>query len=243
MNIGDGTPGPGTPGPGEPFAVHTLSHRLNGIQHRLSRAALTRLGLLLGLAACALPFALRLLLLLVRGDSWVAYAMLVVVAGGLLVLLTEVNYFGGTWYFTLGYAVAAVALTLFCWNGHSADVLAARGRWTPVTVTELVTQPRQDPACRLSRVSGGSRIAPDLDNCGGLARGDRLTVLEDPKGEVGPERSAPSTVGTYVAAGISGAALVAVVTCAFAVGRRTRPTNPNANPNPNPTAYPNPYQR
>ncbi|MFE0099460.1 hypothetical protein [Streptomyces sp. NPDC059009] len=242
MNGGDGTPGLG-----EPFAVHTLSHRLDGIQHRLPRAALTRLGLLLGLIACALPFALRLLLLLVRGDSWVAYVLLVVVATGLLVLLTEVNYFGGTWYFTLGYAVAAVALTLFCWNGHSADVLAARGRWTPVTVTELVTQPRQDPACRLSRVSDGSRLARDLDDCGGLARGDRLTVLEDPEGEVGPERSAPSTVGTYVAAGISGAALVSVVACAFAMGRRTRSTNPNPdpnpNPNPNPTAHPNPYQQ
>ncbi|MFG3105751.1 hypothetical protein [Streptomyces tendae] len=221
--------------PNDPFVVHSLSKKLTESEQRLPCAALTRAGFALGLVACLLPFALRLLLLLVRADSWPAYVLLCVVALGLLAVLTEVNYFGKAWYLTLLYSVSATALMLLSWNGHTNDVLGARGRWTDVTVIQVTERPRRDAVCELQRTDDGTKIAQLLDDCGGLSRGDKLSVLEDPEGEVRPQRSAPSTVGPYLAAGVSGVVLITSVTGAFRRGGRRRLPTPPPYP---PSTYP-----
>ncbi|GAA1929646.1 hypothetical protein GCM10009837_64170 [Streptomyces durmitorensis] len=212
-----------------PFAAHTLSSRLTGIEYRLSPAALTFRALALGLLACALPLVARLLFTHVRRDGVVAYVVMAVVLSYLLILLTEVNYFGRAWYFTLLYAASAIALCLFSWTGHTADVLDARGRSTEVTVTGVTQRPKHDATCKLSRADGTVLPQHLRDGCSDLRRGATLTVIEDPEGEVGPQTSAPSTSGTYAASGIAGVILVGAVTWAGSAGsaglrsgRRTR---------------------
>ncbi|MCM1970681.1 hypothetical protein [Streptomyces sp. G1] len=198
-----------------PFAVHSLSRRLTRLEGRLSRTALTWIGLALGLVACALPFALRGLFLLVRADSWPAYVLLTLVASALVVGLSEVNYFGRSWYLTLLYAASATALMIFCWNRHTADVLEARGRWSEVTVVEVTERPRSGPVCELRRTGDGAAVPRLLDDCADLAPGDTLRVLEDPEGEVRPQRAAPGAGGVYGAAGGAGAVLLATTVVAF----------------------------
>ncbi|MFE2331523.1 hypothetical protein [Streptomyces sp. OM5714] len=224
------------------FVAHSLSKGLTERASGLSRAALTRTGFALALVACALPFALRLLLLLVPANAWPAYVLLFVVALALLALLTEVNYFGRAWYLTLLYAVSATALTLLSWNGHSNDVLEARGRWTEVTVVQITERPRRDTVCELRRTDDGTAVPHLLDDCADLSRGATLSVLEDPEGEVRPRRSAPNTVATDLAAGISAVVLVTGVTVAFRRGgRRHPPMPPPYPPSTNPgQPYPQP---
>ncbi|WP_267714273.1 hypothetical protein [Streptomyces sp. CoH17] len=208
--------------PNSPFAAHSLSKKLTVVERGLSPSGLARTGFALALLACALPLALRLLLLLVPANRWPAHLLLGVVALCLLALLTEVNHFGRAWYLTLLYAVSATGLTLTCWNGHSNDVLEARGRWTKVTVVQMTERPRRDTVCELRRTDDGTAVPQLLDDCADLSRGATLSVLEDPEGEIRPRRSAPSTVGTNLAAGVSGVVLVAGVTAAFRRGGRRR---------------------
>ncbi|MBD0842751.1 hypothetical protein [Streptomyces sp. TRM68416] len=205
------------------MAAHTLSSRLTQRERMASPIAMALTGLVLGLLACALPFALRLALLVVRADSWPAYVLLGVVVLGLLVVLTEVNYFGRAWYLTLLYAVAAGLLTATgWWWGHTADVLDARGRWTEVTVVKVTERTKRQALCTLQRAGDGSRVSRPLDDCADLTLGDRLAVLEDPEGEVRPQRSAPSVFNTYVSSGVEATLLLATTTGAFWVGSRRR---------------------
>ncbi|MFF9125771.1 hypothetical protein ACF09J_21110 [Streptomyces sp. NPDC014889] len=237
---------------GTPFAAHVLSKGLAKFELRASRTALTWTGLVLGLLACVLVFALRLGLLFVRSDSWPAYVLLGMVALSLLILLTEVNYFGRAWYFTLLYAASAVMLTATgWWWGHTADVLQIRGRWSEVRVAEVIERPRRQTLCQLQHTKDGTRVLRALDDCAHLAVGDTLKVFEDPEGEVRPELSAPSVSGAYVASGIEASILVAAVTCAFWAGGRWRdhaapppyPTQPYPGqyPGPSPGPFDGPY--
>ncbi|MFI9603434.1 hypothetical protein ACIHCX_26895 [Streptomyces sp. NPDC052043] len=203
--------------------AHAVSKGLTQFELRASRTALTWTGLVLGLLACVLVFALRLGLLFIRSDSWPAYVLLGVVTLSLLFLMTEVNYFGRAWYFTLPYAASAVLLTATgWWWGHTADVLQTRGRWSEVTVVRIDERPRRQTLCQLQHVEGGARVPRALDDCAGLSVGDTVRVIEDPEGEVRPERATPNGFGAYVASGIEAGVLVVAATGAFLAGGRRR---------------------
>lgn len=123
-------------------------------------------------------------------------------------------------------ALVGVLLTLVAAGGAQEVVLADRGRWTDTAVVEVDVA---DPAagaghdCVLRHVDDGTRLRHRL--LGGACEestraGDRIRVVEDPKGFVAPMSDEPDASWEWTVAVVLIAGLAAATALATARGAR-----------------------
>jgi hypothetical protein len=104
------------------------------------------------------------------------------------------------------------------YNGFKAIGLAANGRTTEATVTQVESYPRGD-ITTIRFTAGAEEVTTECDSCpSGLSVGDQITVIYQPNA---PATVEPAGSGDYQAlALLTGALLLVTLTAAAFVGWR-----------------------
>ncbi|MEU3192576.1 hypothetical protein ABZ686_18505 [Streptomyces sp. NPDC006992] len=206
-----------------PAAPHRLSPRLDTRIQQLSLPAATALATTVTLVGCALAAAAMVLPTHVGGEP-LFWALMLLTAVYLVLLLLELTYYGPRPSYLLLIILAGLALLVVAGSGNTASVLGQRGEWIRVELTEVHHHAKGGPTCDMRPLAeDGIRTDGLRLPCSESEVGETLSVVADPRGEVRPSRSEPTQLGAFVVGwGITTGVLVSCAIGAAVYGHRRR---------------------